>query len=102
MNHYPDAYECATGETVPFGVSYNRDRARYTSEHAGEPGLYTTGAKESAEHPGFVKLTTVVHGEDGFREHLVPLDVYQEADSRRTRLCACSISATSLQSWQPN
>jgi hypothetical protein len=84
---FPETYEAATGEEIPFGVSSEKDEKDYYAKNAGKTFLYSTGARESKEFPGYVNVTTGVGngpGADRFAtKHLVPLDAYNAAQGAK-------------------
>ena len=88
---FPDQYEAATGTTVPFGESSEKDSVGYYADKQGETLLYSTGAKEDPNFPGYVNVTTRIHGEGTFTQHLVPLDGY--ADAQHFKHGAASVNA---------
>ena len=76
---FPIQYEAATGTKIPFGESAEKDSDDYYADKQGQTLLYTTHAKEDPDFPGYVNVTTCIHGENTFTKHLVPLDSYTAA-----------------------
>lgn len=72
LRWYPEEYEKATGEEIPFGVSSSKDEKAWKDKVAGQALLTGIHATEHPDYPGMVVAET--HEPDGTSSrHLIPV-----------------------------
>lgn len=77
MDWYPDEYEKATGERIPFGASHIRDRQEWEKKFGNQPVVASFHASEHPDLPGYVLVKTKPSStSDTVRMHVIPVEEY--------------------------
>lgn len=82
IDHYPDAWEKATGNKLQLGQSELRDTEEWAGLNAGQPCILDQRAAEHPDYPGLVVVNTGITG-DPHRasRHMIPIADYTVAES---------------------